>query len=63
MDFQEVGCGYVEWIRLTQDRDSWRTVVSAVMNFGFPKMRGISSLAANQLASQEGLCTMEYVSK
>ena len=25
-------------------------------------MRGISWLAANQLASQEGLCTMEYVS-
>jgi len=26
-------------------------------------MRGISWLAANQLASQEGLCTMEWVSK
>jgi len=26
-------------------------------------MRGISWLAANQLASQEGLCTMELVSK
>jgi len=26
-------------------------------------MRGISWLAANQLASQEGLCTVEYVSK
>ena len=27
--------------------------------FGFREMRGISWLAANQLASQEGLCTME----
>ena len=26
-------------------------------------MRGISSLAANQLASQKGLCTVEWVSK
>ena len=31
--------------------------------FGFCEMRGISWLAANQLASQEGLCTMEWVSK
>ena len=28
----------------------------------FPEMWGISWLAANQLASQEGLCTMEQVS-
>ena len=27
--------------------------------FGFHKMRGITWLAANQLASQEGLCTMQ----
>ena len=29
--------------------------------FGFRKMRGISLLAENRLASQEGLCFMEYV--
>jgi len=29
---QEVGCGYMDWIGLAQDRDTWRTVVSAVMN-------------------------------
>ena len=23
MDLQEVGCGYVDWIGLTQDRDRW----------------------------------------
>jgi len=32
MDLQELGCGYMDWIRLAQDRDRCRTLVSAVMN-------------------------------
>jgi len=35
MDLQEVGCGFMDWIGLTQDRDRWRMLVSAVMNLRF----------------------------
>ena len=36
MYLQEEGCGYVDWIGLAQDRDRWRTLVSAVMNLRVP---------------------------
>jgi len=31
-DLQEVGCVYMDWIGLAQDRDRWQTLVSVVMN-------------------------------
>ena len=36
MDLQEVGCRYMDWIGLAQNRDRWRTLVSAVMNLRVP---------------------------
>jgi len=36
MDLQEVGCVYMDWIGLAQDRDRWWMLVSAVMNLRIP---------------------------
>jgi len=36
MDLHEVGCGYVDWIGLAQDRDRWQRLVNAVMNLRVP---------------------------
>jgi hypothetical protein len=35
MDLREIGLDGVDWIRLAQERDLWRAVVSAVMNLRF----------------------------
>jgi hypothetical protein len=32
INLREIGLGGVDWIRVAQDRDRWRAVVSAVMN-------------------------------
>jgi len=36
MDFQEVGCGVIDWIELARDSDRWWALVNAVMNLRVP---------------------------
>ena len=48
----------MDWNDLTQDRDSWRTLVTSVMNISH-KMRRSSWLDKDLLDSQEG--SMELI--
>jgi hypothetical protein len=36
MYLQAMGCGVMEWIELTQDRNRWRALVNAVMKLRVP---------------------------
>jgi hypothetical protein len=48
----EIGLGIVDWISLAQDRDKWRALVKAIMNFRAPLNLGEVSSAAELAASR-----------
>ena len=37
MDLEDVGCGGMDWIELTQDVDRWWVLVNVVMNLRVPQ--------------------------
>jgi hypothetical protein len=59
MNLQEVGRSFGDWMEFAQDRDRWRALVGTVRNLRVPKMRGFLDSLQNQVASQEGPCSME----
>jgi hypothetical protein len=40
IDLREIGWNGVDWIDLAQDRDQWRALVNAVMDFRVPLNAG-----------------------
>jgi hypothetical protein len=47
---------WIVLLSLSQDRNRWWALINVVINLRVNKIRGISSLANELLASQEGLC-------
>jgi hypothetical protein len=53
----------MEWIHVAQDRDQWRTLVTAAKGtFVFHNMLGNSSVSERLAGSQEGLGYVELTS-
>ena len=40
MDLQEVGCGVMDWVELTRNRDRWWAFANAVTNVRVPQNSG-----------------------
>jgi hypothetical protein len=62
MDLAEKECGSVDWIGVAQDRENWRALLNAVMNFRILKMLGNYRVAAQLVGSRVVLSCIELVS-
>ena len=49
----------MDWTDVALDMNMWQALVNAVTTFRFLKMREISWLAENLLASKEGICCID----
>jgi hypothetical protein len=52
----------VDWIRLAEDRDKWRSLLNAVMNLWVPQNAGKLWSAAHFVASRVLLRSIQLVS-
>jgi hypothetical protein len=59
---QDLGWDGLDWIEQAQYRDTWRTLVHALMNFRIPKPRGNFWLSEGLLLCLEEIRSMEVVS-
>jgi hypothetical protein len=63
MDLLEIRLSVVDWIGLAQDRYRWRALVNVVMNLWLHKMLGNYRVAAQLVASQVVLSSIELIIK
>ena len=61
MELKETGLEGMDWINSTQEKASGGVVMKMAIKLQVLQMQGISCLAVEVLASQEGLCSMETV--
>jgi hypothetical protein len=59
MDLKETDSGGKDWIHQAQDRDQWKVIANAIMNFRFQETFENPCVGERLAASQRGLSSMD----